>query len=492
MLQAAKYIGSGLATIGLTKRLLLPLLSPQLLCPSVISSEAEKAIIVVDEMLQSLPQDSLVLQHITEVALGAQVSISAQVTGDLVIPTSQIEFPEGNIPSGIPTGAGVYAFTELSPSKGQAGVQQAFGSTVGFPHRLKVHKSQFAGTSMPTNLHLHGNTIGGMSAFSWGIIYTLPNYLTSFYTSFPGYSLSQGEYDILMAVSQLIPRILEQSLFEHFASTLTGDDRLVLFHYVEYFVGSLMMPLFLGDTAKLVHIIADGVIIQTANSIAELVRILGVKSRRTIGKYINHIVPIYSPLLGTVNIVVDGYDQPLITDPIIHRKGSEESLPMLSMQGFDPTSLPLGPVFALDSDFNYYNGEGLSSVAQAAKLLNPSSPNTRGMAQKISRHMNLNRSVLTELGYFYFIENPDNNRFLGVQQGIYACDLYDLELGTCVHFDGLKPIVRYLAWYECSGKTPLSRTQKVTYDRLKTCYSNSTSFDDARILLKRFKIVPSK
>ena len=64
MLQAAKYIGSGLATIGLTKTILSPVLSPQLLCPSVISSPAELAIQTVDTMLSALPEDSLVLKHI--------------------------------------------------------------------------------------------------------------------------------------------------------------------------------------------------------------------------------------------------------------------------------------------------------------------------------------------------------------------------------------------------------------------------------------------
>ena len=79
MLQAAKYIGSGLATIGLTKQILAPTLFPNLLCTSVISPLAMKDISTVDEMIISLPKDSLVLQHIQNVA--ASVEVQAALRG---------------------------------------------------------------------------------------------------------------------------------------------------------------------------------------------------------------------------------------------------------------------------------------------------------------------------------------------------------------------------------------------------------------------------
>lgn len=166
MLQAGKFIGSGLASIGLTKQILAPVLSPHLLCPSVISKHAEEAIIVVDGMLQSLPQDSVVINHITQVAENATVVVNALVDKQLIIPAQTTIFTNGNITPGIPKAAGVYAFTELVPSDTEVGPQQAFGSTVAFPHRLVVHKAQFAGTSRPTNLHYHGNRFGGISSLS--------------------------------------------------------------------------------------------------------------------------------------------------------------------------------------------------------------------------------------------------------------------------------------------------------------------------------------
>jgi len=88
MLQAAKYIGSGLATIGLTKQVLSPVLSNCLLCSSVVSPTAIQAIQTVDQMIESLPENSPVFQHIEAVASTSEtmLEVTAKVQGDLVIP----------------------------------------------------------------------------------------------------------------------------------------------------------------------------------------------------------------------------------------------------------------------------------------------------------------------------------------------------------------------------------------------------------------------
>lgn len=169
MLQAAKYIGSGLATIGLTKQLLAPVLSTRLLCPSVISPLAKEAICVVDEMLRSLPEDSPVLAHITEVASQSEslLQVIAKANGGLIIPSSKIEFPDGNIPQNtIPVAAGVYIFTENVCASGQTVVRQAIGSSSNFKRRLVEHKEAFNGSGSPTSLHNFGKALGGISAFN--------------------------------------------------------------------------------------------------------------------------------------------------------------------------------------------------------------------------------------------------------------------------------------------------------------------------------------
>ena len=109
MLQAAKYIGSGLATIGLTKKILQPVLSSNRLCPSVISHLAEKAILTVDKMLRRLPRDSLVLKHISEMVSIADLHTTAVVEDGHIQPNETIQFSHGRPTSQPPSG-----FTELT------------------------------------------------------------------------------------------------------------------------------------------------------------------------------------------------------------------------------------------------------------------------------------------------------------------------------------------------------------------------------------------
>ena len=114
MLQAAKYIGSGLATIGLTQQILRPVLSSKTLCPSVISPLAQQGIATVDVMLRSLPEDSLVLKHISDIASGADVITTTVIESGSILPNQVIGFNGGKPTLPSPSGAGVYAFTECT------------------------------------------------------------------------------------------------------------------------------------------------------------------------------------------------------------------------------------------------------------------------------------------------------------------------------------------------------------------------------------------
>ncbi len=491
MLQAAKYIGSGLATIGLTKNILSPVLSSRVLTPSVISPLAKVAIDVVDQMLRSLPSDSLVLQHINQVASTVELQVTAQIINGIVVPDSSITFPNGQLPSSSssPSGTGVYAFTEIAPT-GQGLAKQTIGSALNFLTRLRTHFDGFLGSGKLTILHRYGMTVGGISAFTFGRVYVLPNYLSSFTNLHPGYTLTQGEYDILMAVSQLVPRILEQSLIYHLSPELNGKG-FVLFRYTSFYLSSLSAVLNSGSTAVIVEVLRDGKVIQTVPSKQALLTVLGVGSRRTIEKYFNHVSPINSPVMGLVNLRVVGFDTSPLTHTIIHRTSNDFLLPDLIIPGLDSdTDLPIGPVLVYNEDKTLYSPEGFPSISAAAKALNPSSSKPRGREIKISRSMGLELLVVNELGNFYFIENPLNNRFELNHAGKYPCHLYDLETGTCVFFEGLRPIVNHLAWFSTEGTLRNPGCRTATYDRIKTCYDRSTTFSDARLLLGRFKIVP--
>jgi hypothetical protein len=136
----------------------------------------------------------------------------------------------------------------------------------------------------------------------------------------------------------------------------------------------------------------------------------------------------------------------LLTHPIIHRTPYELMLPDLQIPGLNsPNDLPIGPVFVYNEDKTPFEPDRFDSIAAAAKLLNPNTLKPRGREIKISRVMGLDELVENELGSFYFMENPDNDRFKLNQAGVYPCYLYDLETGTSLFYEGLKPIVRDLS-----------------------------------------------
>jgi hypothetical protein len=488
MLQAAKYIGSGLATIGLTKNILSPVLSGRLLCPSVISPTAKVAIRVVDDMLRNLNVDNPVLLHITNIALQSEslFGVTGHVEKGLLSPFSVIDFLDGDIPMNkVSKDAGVYVFTEQVVAPGETELRQAIGSAVDFSRRLGDHKHQFLGQSKPTSLHIIGNTLGGIAAFNWGSIYTLPNYLSLFYRAYPGYTLSQGEYNILMAVTQLVPRILEQSLFEHFKSELSGKDRLVKFTYTRFNVGSLTIPLIQGKTAKTIEILRDGKVILEAASQSQCAQLLGM-GYKTVLSYLNHITPVNSPLLGLVNLQFSGYVGSLSTQPIVYRE--YPVFYFLTITGFEPDTLKPGILYAFippstDGDFDFELYRTYTSMTKASVDLCPSNLTPRTMRNIIQWSTNMDNPVLTSAGLLFFAENTITDRFAANHEGVYPCYLHDLLLGTKTYFSGLRTVETHLSDFEFKTKT---RIAKVSYDRLRTSYNTG------KVIFNRFKVTPCK
>jgi hypothetical protein len=61
------------------------------------------------------------------------------------------------------------------------------------------------------------------------------NFYELFLKMYPNYLLMQGEVNILLAILQLLPRLLEQSILSNFPCTLNGNgSRLVVFSYTNW------------------------------------------------------------------------------------------------------------------------------------------------------------------------------------------------------------------------------------------------------------------
>jgi len=90
-----------------------------------------------------------------------------------------------------------------------------------------------------------------------------------------------------MAITQLLPRILEQSLLDTYIFNLNGKNKLVKFSYSNWDPYTLNTPILTNNMSKSVNILINGKVVRIVNSIQNLLPVLGIKSRSTIFKYMN-------------------------------------------------------------------------------------------------------------------------------------------------------------------------------------------------------------
>ena len=126
---------------------------------------------------------------------------------------------------------------------------QYIGSSANFLNRLGDHIDQFTGSRLPFYLHEWTITNGGLSHLFWGIIYSTPNYLVDFIKTHPTHILSLGELDILKAMPQWIPRILEQSILDN-TQLFFNQAKTVFFQYNTFVPESLNIFDFLTIALK--------------------------------------------------------------------------------------------------------------------------------------------------------------------------------------------------------------------------------------------------
>src|SRR5947207_4769144 len=224
------------------------------------------------------------------------------------------------------------------------------------------------------------------------------------------YLLSRGEIDILKAITQILPRILEQSLLNSFTFNLNGKDKLVRFLYSNWNNKNLNLPLIKDKMSKSVNIIMDGKVERTVNSIQKLLPILGIKSRTTVMRYMNHIKNFYSPVYKKyVNIRYPN------TKSLLNHKINFETnrvIPELNIPNTSLSSLELNTLYVYDKNFSLVYK--YKSIRKAVRYLNPNYKekgiNLRGKEIAISRAKNKCKLIINEKGSFYFAENRNSDK----------------------------------------------------------------------------------
>lgn len=445
IVEAAKIIGSGLATIGLKDILLSIIKSDDKLISKIIYTKLiNEAISTVDNMLNSLPKDSVLLKFLEKEILSSKLEILGKknennelVIDKLILLTSNLSYKKVNKTNLDFYLAGVYLF------KAPDG-KQYLGSCMDFYARLMEHKARFKYKQEVSKLYSYKYKF---EDYKWGPIYKTINYYKKFVYIHPDYVLSSGEIDILYAITQLIPRVLEQSLLLHFTFALNNESKLILFSYTSWNSNNLFTPLLENKRGKQVQIIINSKVIMTVYSIRMLMEVLGIKSRETIVRYINHVRTFYSPKLKNyVNIKYPYVSiENLLTHNIIHRKNI--NVPELIIPNISLFSLTLNKLYVYNSDLSLI--KTYESIKKAVRNLNPNHEKLGisliGREIAIARYKNKKFLVKNEIGSFYFAENPNSNRWATYNQKQYPLILKDIINGTELKFTGINAARKYLA-----------------------------------------------
>lgn len=254
----------------------------------------------------------------------------------------------------------------------------------------------------------------------------------------------------------MLPRILEQSLLNHFVFNLNGNNKLVRFLYTDWDSKNLSLLLVKDKMSKSVNIIIEGKVVRTVDSIQKLLLVLGIRSRRTIMNYMNHIRGFYSPTYNEFVNIRYPHVKNLLNHEIIFRRNKE----LLELV------IPNTPLSSLDINSLYVYNENLSlvyrykSIREAVRFLNPNynklGINLRGREIAISRAKNKIKLVFNEIGSFYFAENPNSDKWKGYQLGKYSLILKDITTNIDKSFNSMILVQKYLL--QLLGKRPDSKT----------------------------------
>ncbi|TPG03871.1 hypothetical protein EAH88_19125 [Rhodanobacter glycinis] len=382
--------------------------NPALLLSLVLTKHAITALDTLALMLDSLPVDSVLIDFILQ-KFAEPIKVFASISEGKLITTQQyIVHSAHSVNHEIKQlwqCGGVYVFTHLD-----SGLQY-IGSAINFSRRIAYHLLQFGEYAPSASFHQTVKGLGGISSIVWSPVYGTTNFLLEFQQTNPSYTLSLGEYQILEAFSQFLPRVLEGSLLSELNPGLNSGSLSVYFNHVHFDPASLLnfsdslaganaFPVSICDavTGKQLHLAA---------SIVSAAAFLGI-SRVTVKAHLGKSKGLFSALFNTV-VTVNKLGQQLVSAPVIHRLPHNWAPLVLVNVLLDELIGKTIYVYMSDRATLYAT---YSSYSKAFLGLNPlkgtgmTAKQAEVSSRSLQRACNWDKLVSTESGDFYIARNP--------------------------------------------------------------------------------------
>ena len=86
-----------------------------------------------------------------------------------------------------------------------------------FTRRLIDHLNSFRDHRTMQRLHKYTKENGGLLNIVWSPLVITPNFYKLFNSVYPNYTLTEKELNVITALTQYMPRVLEQCYISHYS-----------------------------------------------------------------------------------------------------------------------------------------------------------------------------------------------------------------------------------------------------------------------------------
>jgi hypothetical protein len=291
------------------------------------------------------------------------------------------------------------------------------GSASCHSDRAIQHIEQFRGIN-PRSLHIQEKD--NYKSLMFSIIHEIPSFFKLFRKNNPTYRLSQGQYEILLALTLYPVRILEQDLIDQFKPIINGkggEYNTTVYHKFTSTAGArdisnLDKKMFSLQGSIPVNIYnLDGTLDYPANSLNDARKYLQM-SYRTIPLYLNNVKPFFSYKLNKlVTLREPAFTGELSLNTIEHKLKNTD---VLNLPNYSLNELSTLFLYCFNSDKTTFST--FFTLTEAYRNLFPK--NTKYLIENnktftgpynyIRNRVNIDVPVLSENGnHYYFAKNPN-------------------------------------------------------------------------------------